>query len=266
MTRAHADAGPAPTRRALPLLFGVALVIAFAGFTALGIWQLQRLAWKHDLVARVDARIHAEPAPPPSRDGWAGIDAANSEYRRIRLSGTWLDVPQARTQAVTALGPGWWLLSPLRTDDGDIVLVNRGFTPTDQDSVPPPAGKVEVIGLLRLSEPRGGFLRSNAPGEDRWHSRDVAAIADSRGLPASDVAPYFIDAERDASAQAWPRGGMTVVQFRDHHLQYALTWFGLALLTALAGGWLFVSERRLGQDRRQTPARRDHADPPASSR
>lgn len=256
---ARADAQRTPRRPVLRLLFAAGIALAFVGFTCLGVWQLQRLAWKRDLVERVDARVHAEPSAPPSRNEWAGIDAADHEYRRLRLAGTWLDVAPTRTQAVTALGAGWWWMSPLQLDDGGIVLVNRGFVPTGETADDLPAGHVEITGLLRLTEPGGGFLRSNAPAEDRWHSRDVQAIADARGLPADRVAPYFVDAGREPATQGWPRGGMTVVSFRDHHLQYALTWFGMALLSAIAGMLLFVSERRLRQHRRQSPAGSDHA-------
>lgn len=252
---AASPAAPSPRRPVLRFVFAAALAAAFAGFVALGVWQLQRMAWKHDLIARVDARIHAEPETPPARADWAGIDTGD-EYRRVRLSGEYLPVPEARTQAVTALGAGWWLLAPLRTGDGTIVLVNRGFVPGSDEAAPPPEGAVEVVGLLRLSEPGGGFLRSNDPGQDRWHSRDVAAIAAARGLPAGDVAPFFIDAEFVGAGHApgaprWPRAGLTVVQFRDHHLSYALTWFGMALLTAFAGWRLFMLERHRRRDLRQ---------------
>ena len=226
MTSATADAAaPRPRRPILRVVFGLALVLAFAGFTALGVWQVQRLGWKHALIARVDARVHAEPTAPPARANWPAIDADSSEYLRLRVSGRFLDVPDTRTQAVTGLGAGWWLLSPLRTDGGDIIFVNRGFVPVDGHVQPPPQGQVSITGLLRITEPNGGFLRSNVPDEDRWHSRDVVAIARTRGLPADRVAPYFIDAERDSTqdASGWPRAGMTVIAFRDHHLQYALT-------------------------------------------
>ena len=226
MTSATADAAaPRPRRPILRVVFGLALVLAFAGFTALGVWQVQRLGWKHALIARVDARVHAEPTAPPARANWPAIDADSSEYLRLRVSGRFLDVPDTRTQAVTGLGAGWWLLSPLRTDGGDIIFVNRGFVPVDGHAQPPPQGQVSITGLLRITEPNGGFLRSNVPDEDRWHSRDIVAIARTRGLPADRVAPYFIDAERDSTqdASGWPRAGMTVIAFRDHHLQYALT-------------------------------------------
>jgi surfeit locus 1 family protein len=222
------------------------LALAFAGFVALGIWQVQRLHWKHALIARVESRIHADAVPVPARDAWPRFDAESGEYRRVFSDGRYLPGRDARVQALTELGPGFWILTPLRTGDG-IVLVNRGFVPDDAlDRIaPPPAGEVRVRGLLRISEPHGRFLRRNRPGEDRWYSRDVAAIAQRRGL--REVAPFFIDADAGpvAAGERWPRGGMTVVKFRDQHLQYALTWFGLALLTAFAAWRLLTQERRL---------------------
>ncbi len=231
------------------VVFAVALLVAFVGFIALGVWQWQRMGWKEALIARVEARVHANPVPPPPRSRWAAITAQSDEYRRVRLSGRFLPVPETRTQAVTALGAGWWVIAPLRMDNGDIVLVNRGFVPTDGEAAPTPAGAVEIEGLLRITEPMGGFLRSNDPGQERWYSRDVDAIARARGLNGEAVAPFFLDAARDPDGQGWPRGGLTVVQFRDHHLSYAMTWFGLALLTAVAGRRLVVSARGLRQDR-----------------
>ena len=251
------DVAALPTRRAetrgpaWTVVFAVALLVAFVGFIALGVWQWQRMDWKHALIERVEARVYADPVAPPPRAGWAAITAERDEYRRVHLSGRFVAVPDTRTQAVTALGAGWWLLAPLRTDDGEIVLVNRGFVPIGAQAAPPPSGAVVIEGLLRISEPKGGFLRSNNPGQDRWYSRDVNAIARARGLHADAVAPFFVDAARDVGGQGWPRGGLTVVQFRDHHLSYALTWFGMALLTAIAGLRLFVSIPRLRQDRRE---------------
>lgn len=264
MSTVAAMARMAPERRRRPWLlavFATAMAAAFAGFLALGIWQLQRMAWKHDLVARVEARIHAEPVAPPGRGQWATLSEASDGYRRVRLSGHFLPALEARSQAVTALGAGAWTLVPLRTDEGDYVLVNRGFVPTGHEAPPAPEGRARVDGLLRISEPGGGFLRRNDPAQGRWYSRDVDAIMRSRGLPADAVAPFFVDAARDPATDAWPRGGMTVVRFRDHHLSYALTWFGMALLTIFAGLCLFASERRLRQDRRVRGGTPDHAGP-----
>lgn len=228
------------TARARTVAFGVALAVAFAGFVSLGVWQVQRMHWKHALIARVEARVDAAPVAPPAREAWTAVTAASDEYRRVELNGRFLPVPETRTQAVTALGAGSWVLAPLRTDAGDIVLVNRGFVPTGEDAAPPPTGAVRIEGLLRISEPAGGFLRSNVPAQERWYSRDVAAIAQARGLPGAAVAPFFVDAVQAPGVAGWPRGGLTVVTFRDSHLSYALTWFGMALLTVVAGARLFV--------------------------
>jgi surfeit locus 1 family protein len=139
-------------------------------------------------------------------------------------------------------------MAPLRTDSGFIVLVNRGYLPASVPDSPayanakPPLGEVSLDGLLRLSEPRGGFLRPNRPTQNQWYSRDVAAIAAASGLPAGNVAPYFVDADADAGAnERWPQGGLTVIHFANNHLSYLITWYLLAL--GVAGASLFVARR-----------------------
>ncbi len=259
MTDPAAAIPPQVPRRRWLVAFGALLPVAFCGFVALGVWQLQRMAWKHDLIARVDARIHAKAVPAPSRAQWPAITDATDSYRRVSVSGRFVPGGETRTQAVTELGGGFWVLQPLQTDEGDYVLVNRGFVPIGGTTMPAPAERVVVEGLLRISEPEGGFLRHNVPAQDRWYSRDVAAIARKQTLPVGQVAPFFIDADRDQASGKWPRGGMTVVKFRDSHLSYALTWFGMAVLTLLAGGYLVASERRLRHDRRRKGTHPDHA-------
>lgn len=228
-------------RPAALIAFAALLTLAFAGFCALGIWQLQRLEWKRELIARVEARVHAPPVAAPGPAQWPELNARNSEYLHVRLRGEYLPGRDTRVQAVTTLGPGFWLLTPLQTDEGAVVLVNRGFAPADATPAPP-TGPVVVTGLLRLSEPGGAFLRHNDAGAERWYSRDVQAIAAARGL--TDVAPYFVDADA-ASGPQWPRGGLTVTHFSNNHLSYALTWFALALMVAGAGGYLAREESRL---------------------
>ncbi len=232
-------------RRGLPLLWWLlAAALLGALFTALGTWQLQRMGWKHALIARIEARAHAPPVAPPDPHAWPRIEAAplEFEYRRLRLEGEFLHADESLVQASTTLGAGFWVLTPLRLADGSLVLVNRGFVPPAHRDpalrqASAAAGPVALTGLLRLSEPGGGFLRENDPGADRWHSRDVAAIARARGLPAGRVAPYFVDAEAGPAGQ-WPVGGLTVLRLRDPHLVYALTWYVLALM--VAGGAAFV--------------------------
>lgn len=233
-------------------LIGAVFLALFAGLIALGVWQVQRLGWKRDLIQRVESRVHAAPGVAPAPAQWPTVSPARDEYRHLRLRGRYLAGADTLVQAVTELGPGFWLLTPLRTDAGYTVLVNRGYVPDARTagSVPVPAGDTEVVGLLRLSEPGGGFLRKNQPAQQRWFSRDVAAIAAARKLDGA-VAPYFLDAERAAplpgdlrTAPQWPVGGLTVIKFPDHHLQYALTWFALALMVLWAGWRVWREEAR----------------------
>jgi surfeit locus 1 family protein len=132
-------------------------------------------------------------------------------------------------------------MTPLRTADGTSVLINRGFVPPEQrDRVTrrdgEASGDVTVNGLLRLTEPGGGFLRHNDPAGNRWYSRDVAAIAAAQG--EQNVAPFFVDADASLNASGQPIGGLTVVRFPNNHLVYALTWFCLAFMLS---GWLVVA-------------------------
>jgi surfeit locus 1 family protein len=220
-------------------------LLMIAGLIGLGVWQIQRRAWKLDLIARVDQRIAAPPVAAPGPAAWSAITAAKDEYLRVRVAGQFLNDRDSFVQALTELGDGFWVLTPLKTDQGFIVLVNRGFVPPDRRvgaRNDESAGETHVTGLLRLSEPKGRFLRPNDPAQNRWYSRDVAAIAAARGL--RPVAPYFIDAEAGGT-NTWPRGGLTVVTFPNNHLIYALTWFSLALM--LAGVTLY----NVREDRRQ---------------
>ena len=223
--------------------FVAALCFFTLVFAGLGIWQVERRSWKLDLIARVETRIHATPVAAPGPDAWSGIGAATDEYRRVVLQGRYLDVPETLTMAVTERGPGFWVLAPFRSDRGFTVLVNRGFVPEGQRGVEERratgSGQTQVVGLLRLSEPGGGFLRSNDPAAGRWYSRDVAAIASVRGL--GEVAPYFVDADAASEPGPLPLGGMTQVGFRNTHLIYALTWFCLALMSA--GAAIFLIRR-----------------------
>jgi len=230
-------------------------ILLFLTFVALGSWQLKRRVWKLDLIARVEQRVHALPAAAPGPAEWPKVSAATDEYRHVTANGTFLDQSQTLVQAVTELGAGYWVLTPLRMADGSIVLVNRGFVPAeDRDRVEPGEGEsltpTTVTGLLRITEPRGAFLRHNDAAGNHWYSRDVQAIAAARGL--THVAPYFIDAEAArrsdapgvASAPVVPVGGLTVITFHNSHLVYAITWYTLALMVAGAI-WLGIrSETR----------------------
>lgn len=193
-----------------------------ATFIGLGNWQIRRLSWKVDLIDTVEARAFDDPVPAP-RD----FREDDHAYLRVRAVGTPLD-HRLRVKAVTDLGPGHWIMRPLRTDGG-VVWVNRGFvSPNAPD---PPAWTDmpdEVEGLIRPTEPLGTFLESNDPASNRWVSRDTQAMSEAVGI--GPTLPYFIDADHVGAPAAWPRGGMTILNFRNTHLSYALTWYAMAAL------------------------------------
>ncbi|SFD25734.1 SURF1 family protein [Massilia yuzhufengensis] len=256
-------AGPArhPPRsafaRRVAALAALLLAVLFVG---LGTWQVIRLQWKLDLIARVDARVHAAPAAPPPVARWAQVSKKSDEYRRVRVSGHYLYDYTTPVQALSELGAGFWLLTPLCTADNHIVFINRGFIPAAENKpgtyaarragANPCAGggeQVTVTGLLRIAEPGGGFLRENDPAGNRWYSRDVALLAKTRGLAgvapngAPVVAPFFIDAGKGQDPVAAPQravGGLTVIAFQNNHLVYALTWYALALMVLGAWWWI----------------------------
>ena len=223
-------------RRFLPV---AALLLCAALFSALGVWQVNRLAWKRALIAHVNEVSTANPiearllpmAPGPR-------DLADLEYRRVWALGRFEPQGTTLVSALTERGAGYWALVPLRMADGRGVWINRGYVPLGTtalaEAARTPTGEVAITGLLRKSEPKGRFLQANAPAQDRWYSRDVAALSTARGV--GHAASWFIDAQGPEIA-GQPVPGLTVIQFPNNHLQYALTWFAMAL-ASLFGIWL----------------------------
>jgi surfeit locus 1 family protein len=262
MTGRHDPAGETLTTRrprgVVRLVLAVLALLLIVLFAGLGTWQVQRLQWKLALIERVETRVHAEPVAPPPAARWPQVSKESDEYRRVRLAGRFLYEFTTPVQAVSELGAGFWLITPLCTLDGNIVLVNRGFIPAagnkpgryparraSGDPCAAAGAPHTLTGLLRISETGGGFLRDNKPAENRWFSRDVAAIAQAHGL--AKVAPFFVDAARGqepAGAPERPTGGLTVISFQNNHLVYAITWYALALM--VAGAWWYVA--RLGKN------------------
>jgi surfeit locus 1 family protein len=207
--------------------------------------------------------VHAAPGAPPPAARWGGITSASDEYRRVRLTGSYLYDLTTPVQALTEAGSGYWLLTPMCTAHG-IILVNRGFIPAElgartrympQRAAGDPCARagtaVDVTGLLRTSERPGPFSRANDAAANRWFIRDVAAIAHARGLDvlAQPVAPFFVDAasgQNPPGSPDQPEGGLTVVSFHNSHLMYAATWYALALMVLAA--WWWVARGGTGND------------------
>ena len=254
--------------RSPSLWLAVLSLTAFVTLIALGVWQIERRAWKLALIDRVEQRVHAPAVPIPSPASWPTVSAANDEYRHVSVTGRFLHDRETLVQAVTEEGPGYWVLTPLKRDDGTEVLVNRGFVPSERRDASTRQsgnreGPVEITGLLRITEPKGGFLRNNVPQHNRWYSRDVAAIAAARGL--HEVAPFFVDADAGSQIAGGPIGGLTVVRFPNNHLIYALTWFALAFMLAgkvfvTFGGGLFRRKRFVHEPAGDAAARRTGSD------
>jgi surfeit locus 1 family protein len=223
----------------LAALVGIALLVG------LGVWQVQRLAWKEALIARVTARLHAPAIAAPGPAEWPHLDLSGGEYQPVAVSGRYahdreIHVVQALTEPRGRYGGyGYLVMTPLTTADGWIVYVNRGFVP--QDKADPSRrkegqveGEVKITGLLRAPYRRSWFMPADNTARNEWFSREPALYARANGLPAAKVAPYIIDAFADPNLPGGlPQGGETIVDFPNNHLQYAITWFALA--AGLAG-------------------------------
>ncbi|WP_086999674.1 SURF1 family protein [Rhizobium sullae] len=220
------------------------MLLSIAGFVALGVWQVERLSWKLDLIARVDQRVKAEPVPAPLG---RSVNAADDEYRRVTTTGTLQNGKETLVYASTELGPGYWVMTPLSLPDGKAILINRGFVPVDKRNPETRqsgqlSGPVTITGLIRMTEPKGSLLQSNDPASGRWYSRDVAAIAVEKGV--TNAARYFIDTDATPNPGGLPVGGLTRIVFPNNHLVYAITWFGLALMVAGLLGYVIRGEIR----------------------
>lgn len=233
-------------------------LFVFATLIGLGSWQLYRWQYKLNISAQIAHGAHAPPVAAPGPQLWHAINAHNGPYRHVRLHGHYLRNKTTFVHGSSRLGYGYWVLTPLLTRRGFVVLVNRGYVPAGKEGHPrvrPPAptGQVTLDGLLRLSEAHGAFLRPNHPDQNRWYSRDVGAIAQARELTAHPVAPYFVDADARTNTGHWPVGGLTPLHIYNHSLGYAITWYSLALL-ALLGIWIVA---RHDQQRRHQSTRID---------
>ncbi len=252
-----ADTGGRPAGWRSLVLLGAVSAVAFVILVGLGVWQLERRAWKEALIARVEAGLAAYPVAAPGPDAWPSLDLRDVEYAPVEAVGVFDHAREVHVvhTLVEPKGPaggiGYQIFTPFRSDAGWWVYVNRGFVPRDNEN---PAtrsagqieGETEVAGLLRAPSTRSWFMPGDDIAGNAWFSRDPALFAAAAGLPPDDVAPYIIDARFDPHLPGGlPQGGETIVSFPNNHLSYALTWLGLAAV--LAGVLLaFVVKRVRG--------------------
>jgi len=241
---------------------GLATLVALGVLLSLGTWQMQRRAWKEDLIARIEARAYGPPGEIAPPSAWGAWSAEDGEYRRVRVSGTFLHEHETAVYGLMAASrgqpvQGFFVLTPLRLSGGGTVVVNRGFVRTELRDPATRAdgqigGETVVTGLVRRPEQRTAFVPENDPAQNRWFTRDPAAIAAARGI--GPVAPFLIDADATPVPGGWPRGGQTALRLPNNHLQYAVTWYGIAL--TLIGVFAAFAWRRLkGTEGAPNPAR-----------
>lgn len=230
-----------PSRRswlgaALPALF------AFIVLIGLGTWQVQRKAWKEALIASLTERLDAPPRSLPAARDWPRFDEAEAEYRRVKFTATFDHAAEALVFGAASAfrpdvsGPGDWVFTPARLTDGSVVMVDRGFVPEGQKdpnarAAGQIAGPVEITGALRWPESRHWFTPKDDPAHNLFFARDPQAIAAAKGLNA--VAPFYIEQEAPVPPGGLPAPGKIAVNLPNNHLQYVITWYGLA--AALAG-------------------------------
>lgn len=263
MTGREGDVSAAPARgrgKALRRLIlpGACALLATTILAGLGTWQVQRLHWKEDLIARVEARVDGEPVPAPPPAAWDEFSIERWQFTPVEATGRFvpgeLHVYIALTRPQGPLGgPGYFLISPFRTEAGWFVLVNRGFVPDAAKEAgarpgsAPPAGEVDLVGLVRESETPNFVTPEPNRDDNVWFARERAAMAAALNLPPARVAPYFIDAAASTTPPGGlPQAGETRLAFPNNHLQYAITWYGLAL-TCMAVFGAFAWRRLRGE-------------------
>lgn len=236
------------TRRSL---IGPAIVAAgaFAILVSLGVWQLQRKAWKETLIETMSQRAAARPIDLPAPATWNALMPSADEFRRVKLRAQFIE--DAKPAFVYTGGsalrddikaPGYFVFAPARLPNGRIVAINRGYTA--QPSVNPVRGPIDLVGYLRFPESASLFVADHDASGATWFVRDQRAMAKALGW--SETAPFYIDQESPVPAGGSPKPGPLKVQLRNDHLGYALTWFGLAAgLVAVFGIWAWSQRRKM---------------------
>ena len=232
-----------------PTVFAIVGVAILIG---LGIWQLDRKTWKENLIETVTTRIARAPESLPPRASWPRLLPEGNEYTRVTFPAEFLDGQEALVYTAGSpfrpdvKGPGYWVFAPAQLAGGSIVLINRGFVPLERKDPAARAdgnahGIIEIVGVMRWPEARGLFTPADDPNSNVWYLRDPKAIAAAKKW--ASAAPFYIDQESPVAAGGVPLAGKLAVRLPDNHLQYAITWFGLAL--ALAGVYVVWLAGRL---------------------
>ncbi len=244
-----------PRRRGLfePLIFTIVSVTVLIG---LGTWQLERKAWKEKLIETVTLRLAAPPASGlPPRDRWLRLDPNEVEYSRVTFPADFLNEQEALVYTAGSAfrsdvsGPGYWAFTPVRLVGGSIVVVNRGFVPLDRKdpktrSEGALTGIVDIVGVIRWPDWRGLFTPADEPQNNIWYVRDPKLIAEAKQW--GRVAPFYVEQEQPLPPGGLPRAGKLEVRLTNNHLQYAVTWFGLAAVFAVSFLFWLRSRRREG--------------------
>jgi surfeit locus 1 family protein len=241
----------------------IPVLLLLAALIGLGTWQLQRKAWKEDLIATLTERLAAPPSALPAPGVWPRLEQAGDEFRHVKFTATFEHGKEAVVYAAASAfrpdvtGPGYWIFTPARLADGAVVIVNRGFVPEDRKAAAVRAagqiaGPAEIVGVLRWPEARTWFSPADDPAHNLWFVRDPHAMADAKGIAA--VAPFYVEQESPVPPGGLPQPGKLVVNLPNNHLQYVVTWYGLALVLVVAFVvWALKSEREAGREGAKEP-------------
>ena len=239
--------------------FAIFTLVMVAGFVGLGLWQLQRRADKHVLIAALDERLAALPKALPVSAQWPALTPGKDEFRRVSFTATYAPLPDAMVYSSGSAvrndvsGPGTWALLPARLDSGETVVINTGFVQnTMQDRVQEDRAvarlvtgqPVQLTGYLRFPEVAGALTPSENMAKRLWFTRDHLAMARALKWGEDKIAPFYIDLETPAPPSGIPKPGPLTVHLKDDHLQYAITWFTLAGAVMIAFGVWWRGQRR----------------------
>lgn len=226
----------------------IATVAGLAVLLGLGTWQLDRLAWKQQVLEARAQRINAPAIGAADIAGEIGLDTL--EYRPLVLTGRFDGARALKLLSRTRDGrPGFHVITPLTDDTGAVFLVDRGWAPVAGDGAlsPAPTGTVSIAGYVRRFETPGRFTPDNAPATNAWFYLDREQMASALGL--ARVAPFYVQQAPGAGPPgSYPQGSAPNIALRNPHLQYALTWYALAgvLLVIYV---IFHVRRRVGEDK-----------------